>query len=568
MADNTEDTTLSRLVSELSLDERNSFLEKLQVHSTLSGDPLYEEGEAAGQEEAAVTRYARLPWYLRLCFFILSYLKSKSPVKIFEDRQLQKLGREIETRAPGLYNYQQNLLLLEFLDMLTDLRDGARFFFTALDLSVNRDKGGFYAFLGSLEMGEMHHRLITETVPELFTDKPDVSERELRQAALRVMETICSSITETQRSVMYYNARSLYCLKELASFPFDRVITIFDSSAGGQTCPVNAARDLLISLNNILYSLKDPPALPLLESLFIYRLQERSGEPGFDMNGEMQTLLGRAEEAIAAIRNFNKRVPLTKILRCSCRDTGLAPQQISGGEDWFVIYREYWKKQVETKVIDYIRQCKHNDLLNTFRYFLKGTNLKVLENVVSDANPSGIPVPEAFALSFLLTFHAAIFVNEVNLFLRPILIDGEFFKKENRSEFTGAYNDIMKAGEDIKMFDAKLSPAGEYGTHYNQAKEDISALALKQRKMQQALDTISHDASGIIIRSRDAMTALINILNGILKKDACGKYDTLANFEKLSGNPPDVFINGIAESIKQFQQALQILSDINAPGSL
>jgi hypothetical protein len=435
-------------------------------------------------------------------------------------------------------------------------------------MSVNRDKGGFYAFLGSLEMGELHHRLETETIPELFTERTDASERELRQAALRAMEAVFSAITDEQRNGMYYNARSLNCLKELASFGFDRIIAAFGSGSGGQTCPVNVVREQLVSLNNILFSLREPPALPLLESLFIYRLQERSGEPGFDMTGEMHSLLGTAEDAIVTIRDFNRRVPLTRILRCAGRDMSLVPHQVSGGEDWFAIYREYWKKRVEANVLDYTRNRKHQELVNSFKHFLKGMNLKTLEHAASDSNPRGLPVSESFALSFLLTFHAAIFVNDVNTVLRPILIDGDFFKKENRSEFTGAYNDIRKIEEDIKKFDAKIAPNGEYGTHYYQAREDLSALSVKRRKIQQAVDEITLEAGGIIIRSRDAMVSLVNLLNGILRKEAGGKYDTLVNFEKLAGKNPDVFIDGIAEVIRQFQEALRILKDIDALGAM
>jgi hypothetical protein len=191
-----------------------------------------------------------------------------------------------------------------------------------------------------------------------------------------------------------------------------------------------------------------------------------------------------------------------------------------------------------------------------------------LENAVSEFNPKGIPAPEAFALSFLLTLHDALLVKEMNIYLRPILIDGEFFKKENRSEFTGAYNDIMKLDEDITQFDAKLAPGGEYGTHYNEAREEISALSIKQRKMRQVLDDISREANGIIIRSRDAMTAIVNILNGILKKEAGSKYDTLINLDKITGKNPEVFIEGMNESIKQFVRALQILREIDTLASL
>ena len=86
--------------------------------------------------------------------------------------------------------------------------------------------------------------------------------------------------------------------------------------------------------------------------------------------------------------------------------------------------------------------------------------------------------------------------------------------------------------------------------------------------MRQALDEVSGEASGIIINGRDAMNSIVNILSGILKKEAGSKYDTLVNLDKIAGKTPEVFIEGIQESIKQLQRALQILRDIDTLASL
>jgi hypothetical protein len=560
-----EDKTLNRLVSELTLDERQNLLEKLKAQSNLSGDLLYEVKEESPSAKID-EQYAKLPWYYRLFYFILSFFESKPPIKVFEDGQVGKLGREINTRAPDLYDYQRAYLLPEFFKLISDLKEGARFFFTALDAGFNRDKGGFYAFLGSLEMGEVHLRLQTETDPNVIAEKhPDASEADLRQMAFRVMEDAFAGITEAHRNTMYYNTRSLHCLKELSSFLFDRIIMAFgfEPSASGQVCSINVVREMLASLNNILFSLRTPPPPALLESLFIFLLQEKSGEPGFDISREMRSLLTRAENALVTIRTFNAQAPLTLLLRCANRDMTLAPQEISGGEDWFLVYREYWKRHIEMLFTEYMRFRRHRDLLNSFRYFLKGANLKVLDNVVSDANPDGLPISEAMSLSFLLTFYTAVFMSDINKILRPILIDGEFYKRENRTEFTESYNELIKLEDEIKKFEMNISPSGDYGKRYTQARQDMSSLPVKRRKIQLVLEDASKEAKKIIEHTRMAIRIMINVLNGIVTKDLSGKYDGLGNLSHLSGKGP-AFLNGIAESIQKFQKTLQLLDDIDA----
>jgi hypothetical protein len=559
------DRTLNRLISELTLEERQNLLEKLKAQSNLSSEPLYEPNSEAAAPAQFDEQYAKLPWYYHVFYLVLSFFKSKPPQKLFEDSQVGKVGREIGERFPGFYNYQRAYLLPAFYQSLLELKEGARFFFTALDAGFGRDKGAFYAFLGSLELGDVHQRLQTETDPGIIGERlPRASEAELRQTAFRAMEDAFAAITEEQRNAMYHNARSLHCLRELSSFLYDRILMAFgfEPAVSGQVCSINVVRELLVNLNNILFSLQSPPPLPLLESLFVFLLQDRTEDQDFDMGREMRSLLVKAENALVTIRTFNSRVPLTLILRCASRDMSLSPEPISGGEDWFLMYREYWKRHIDLEFAEYTRLRRHQELVNSFRYFLKGANLKVLNNVVSETNPDGLPIPEAMSLSFLNTFYSAVFMGEINKILRPILIDGEFFKRENRTEFTESYNDLIKLEDDIRKFEVKISPPGDFGKRYALAKQDMSSLPVKRRKIQLVLQDASGEAKGIITGIRAAARNMINILNGILGKDPTGKYDALGNMNQLSGKGNSLSV-GITDVVQKFQKTLQLLDDID-----
>ena len=559
--------TFDRLVSDLSLEERQNLLNKLKGQSNLSAEPLYEIDETEDSKEIAEITYTQLPWYYRLYYFILSIFKGIAPAKIYEDKKYLQAGREIDAIAPGLYDCQRNFLLADFCKLLTSLKDSARFFHSSLEKSVNYDKGNFYAFLGSLEMADVHSLLLNGTDPDkIAAEIPEATGQDVKQRIYKNMEDAFAAINEEQRNAMYFNARSLHCLKELSSFVFDRVIMAFGAVGPSQTCPANVIKDLLGNLNNILYSLNIPPTMALFQSLFIFSLQDKYGDTEFNIGQEMRLLLNKAENALENIRNFNKQVPLTRILRCIHRNLRISPQQISGGEDWFSVYRDYWKRQIDGKYSEYMQIRKHNELSNSFRYFLKGTNFKSIENVVSETRPDGIPVPEAFTLSFLLSFHSAVFMAEINNNLRPILIDGEFFKKENRTEFTEAYNDLMKIEDDIRHFEMQISSTGDFGKRYSAAKQELLSLPIKRRKIQIVIDDASQMASAIINRTRAALKMLVNVLNGIIKKDSSGRFEGLANMAQLT-NKNHTLVNGINDAIQTFQQALQLLDDIAAINS-
>jgi hypothetical protein len=346
------------------------------------------------------------------------------------------------------------------------------------------------------------------------------------------------------------------------------VLLSFGHAGAGQTCPAGAVREMLASLNNILFSLTDPPTISLLESLFIFQLQRRKGEDGFNMENEMHKLLSAAEEAIATIRYFNRKVPLTRILRCIYHDLSLAPRQISGGEDWFLVYQEHWKRHIESSLTEFIHIRKLREIQESFKFFLKGDSLKFLTNAASDNNRSGVPLSEAFTLAFLRTFHSSVFLADIVAALRPVLMEGEFFKRENRAEFTGAYNDLMKIEEDIAIIDSKISPAGDCGKRYAQAKNDITSLPVKRKRIQVVLDEVTREAKGVIVRAISAAMTMINVLNGILKKEPGGKYDTLSNLDELGGKDQKAFLDEIEITIKQFHHFLEILKEIETMGNI
>jgi hypothetical protein len=531
---------LEKLVTSLSLEERRKMLEKLQAQSSLSAESLY-PASPANEAEPVLSgdeQYAKLPWYYRLCYFILGLFKNKAPCQVFIDGQIGGLGRRIDLEYPDFYQYQQGILLAESYRLLAALKEDARFFFDALDSSVNRDRGCFFSFLGSLEMADVHRALETETAPERLGDKmPDA---ELRQAAQRAMEEVFARITEAQRATMYGNARSLYCLKELASFLYDRILLAFSSTEGGQTCSIYLVKDMLGSLNNILFSLKAPPSLALLESLFIFILQEKSGEPEFDHDQALGRFLHRAESALANIRNFNRRLPLTLILKCGNRDMAYAPRLISGGEDWYAVYRDYWKRRVNARCAAYIKNRRYRELREDCKNFFRESEPVNLENAASEEGARGFPLSGALSLAFLLSFHKLVFLRELNPCLMLVLADGEFLNRENRIEFTGSYNDLARLGTDIQGLDEKIGPQGIYSERYTQIWQDIaSSLPVKRRKIQLLLEDAAEESGRIVERARAAIDAVFNIVTGILKKNTEGRYDSLSNLSELEIKFPD-----------------------------
>jgi hypothetical protein len=556
--------TLGQLAAELSLEERKDLLDKLGAHSGLSRDLLYEDKHHSGFAIIEREVYDQLPWYVRLKYIIIGFFKGIPQKQAFERHQIARIGKIITKRAPGCYDYRQDLLLSNLREQLIQLKSAARFFYNTLNQSINRDKGAFYAFLASLEMEEIHSHLLNGTNPNILAvENPTLQEGELRQMALNNLEQSLSFITEDEKSRMYANARSLNYLKALSTFSFDRIILSFTNNPAKGTfvCKGTFVEVSLMILQNVLFSLKQVPSLALLESLFIFTLQEYREDSPIDITVEMRRLLSMAENDLMIIRDFNRGIPLTLILRCISRNMGLLPKEIEGGEDWFVVYREYWKRQVDTQFHEYRRMCRRKELMNTFHQFLKGSALKTLHYAVSQYNPDGFPLPEALALSFLMTFHTNIFIPDIHQILRTVMIEGAFYRVESRTQFTEIYNELMGIEDVIRQFESRLSPEGTYGSRYFLSDLESAPGLLRRRKIQRAINEASAEAERILTSAKQAVAELIKILAGFIRKESDGNYDALVNITRLSSEIPG-FVSGIGNSIRQFQQVLQFLDAI------
>ncbi|MDR3335750.1 MAG: DUF5312 domain-containing protein [Treponema sp.] len=556
--------TMDRLVSSLSLTERKDLLSKLETQSLILKELLYQDADDSSFTGDAEERFLKLSIFMRIWYYILGLFKSQIPLVVFRNQEIVNLGREAEARAPGFYNAARGVLLPQFYEALDKLRNNSRFFYAALDSGFNRDKGAFYGFLASLEMEDIHARLVSDTDPVIIADRnPENSESVLRQTAQRNFEDIILTITEEQRGRMYANARSLVCLKQLSSFLYDRLIMAFtkDDDLGGMVCKVAIVRDALTSLNNTLFSLKECPSMSLLESLFIFILQDQGVDAQIDVHAETQKLLTQAEISIAAIQDFNRKIPLTLITRIAARDASVMPQALSGGEDWFLLYRDYWKRHIDSMFFAYFGNRRRRELQKSFADFFQGLEFKSLENAESETNPEGLPVLHADSLAFLLTFQSGVFMKTLNPFLRTVLIDGDFYKKDNKIEYTEYYNEIIKLDDVVKQFDANLSPNGEWGKRYAQTAGEMSALTVKRRKFQIIQEEIDEQARAIIERSGLAMNGLVNVLGGIISRESNGKYDTLSNLLRLNGKGSE-FSGGLEISVQKLKEALKILKNI------
>lgn len=563
-----ESSVFDSLVAGLSEEERRSLLERVRKSVAVSNAPLFDAGSMpsspplSGQE-----RLARLGIIARILLFLRRLFSGRDYDSLLEEDELRAIARRVQSAVPNLVDYRRGILLPGLLDQLRRLRDAARFFYDVLARSVDQDRAAFVAFLVSIEIPSLHERLLRETDPFIWSSfHPNASEAEAREAVLAAYEESFALLPDERRRTMYLDLRGLLFLKRLSGFLFERLLGLFKAdlrAEGKLTASFAESKELLVELGDILFSLASPPSVELMEALLLFAEHEEIGLAAADAETLLGGDLGRAEEALARIRAFNAAVPLADIIRLVAEDPEHAPRELAGGEDWLNLYRGFWKSRIEGGLQDLHAERRYREITAEIAEFIGDVELPSYSHISSEESVAAPAVRLELALRFLDAFSRGLFIKELNRALRIVLVDGEFYRKENRVEYTDAYNTVLRVPESVAFLDERLGPEGEIGKAWSEAKLEIVSLPIKKRKIQAVARGADEEAERIVTDSGRALAELVRVLGGVLKGEAGGRYDSLANLSSLDGKANKDFVHGLGVAKDRLEQAYRLLSQIS-----
>ena len=533
-------SVFDRLVSDLSAEERSDLLERVNRSFSVSEEPLYAEPDAAvARKRLGPENLSELGLFRRIVLFFRRFFTGRDIESLLAEDEIKALAKEVERLAPGMVDERRAVLCQSFLEELRRLRDSARFFYDVLARTIDADKSAFFAFLASIELPDTHARLLSSTDPFAYLEaNPEAQDQEVRQAMMEAYDEAFSGLPEDRRRRMYQDLRCLIFLKRLSGFLFERLIATFRQGPEADEGPIASyleSSELLVELGDILFSLASPPTIQLMESLFVFAARDEFAKPDFDAEGLITTDLGKAESSLGRIRAFNQKVPLADIIRLVTGNPSHAPRELPAGEDWLAVYRGFWKSRIEASLDELKAERRYRVLAEELSSFIGDVQPAALVHVSREDGRDSPPVRQDLALSFVDAFVRGVFTKELNRPLRIVLMDGEFYRKENRIEFTDAYDTVLRGPDIVADFDARLSPEGELGMAWCQARFDVSPLAIKRRKIQSVMKNVEDEADGIIRSFGGSLGELVRIIRGILKGEAGGRYDSLANLSFLDG---------------------------------
>lgn len=553
------DSVFENLVASLSREERRTMLERIQQTVNLEAPrPRIDdaEGDLPVDLEAV---YQDLPIVRKLFIYVMHLFTGKTREQLVQELLLRRLAGYIRANYPGLVDFRSGTALHKLYERLVAMRNSAQFFSGPIGRAGGKDRAVFLAFLLALEAPTLHESLTLGTNPEhVDADSSEEPDTELRHAMVNTVEEIFDKVDDSLRYSMRQSNRFLDVMGKLSFFPFEKLLKPFTpvGEDGGMQASFLNLREILPDLAPLARSLDVSPSAAALEALILFHQGYQFADTVDDE--VMKERLGKAAKHLETLRRVASQVPFLELSRYLRGNVNLTAPPVEGGEEWIALVRRFWRDRAEEAYRRY-KYHRQKELLVQDASELTGThNVTPLREY--PAPEEGREGKHALSLAFLRAVLRNTWQQELFPALKVLYIQGEFYKDENRAEFSDAYSTLSKLEDKIDGFRARISMQGDLGRALHDNEEDLSALPVKRRKRMEIISQIDEHAESLVKSAMHAFMTLGKVLNGVLFGEVGGRYDTLSNLGDIEGRHNRRYLDNLEQVMLKMQNTSDTLS--------
>jgi len=554
-------STFDQLVKSLSKEETQSLLESIQNSIEEFKSEAQPEEKDSLSERIIEHQHAGIssePFLIRLWLSIRSFLRSIPLKVIYNEELLKRMAKSLKRSAGAYINIHQNVYTGVFYTELKKLRK-TQLFFTSLLSAYDSGKGSFYMLVSSFVAPATYEKLMKETNPFSIKIGSEVSSN-IRTGFLRKIDSVFSNLTDDEKSEMYLCAQAIEWMKSFCSLALDRTLLRFnvisDSNASCQALTIQPEMEVLSS---ILYSKKNIPH-NLLQALFLMHAQETIIDDDSRMVKEADEFIKDAIEALGAIRIFLKQVPLLDITRYIKKDINWMPYRLTGGEDWFIYFKQAWYDRFNQKWSTWSYEQKKFNIKVQMINLLKVGDLESMKFCPWRNLWVECKFKKELPFLFLKTFFYSFYNEKLSDTLKTILVEGNFYKHENLNEYTTSYNVLEHRKGEFEKFENRLSPTGDIGSTFAKIRAEKTATLKNKNQIEGLMHTIESESKQLITSSIDALKSIELILTGILGGGKTSTYATITNWAVIAGVNNGLFREEVAAAKEQIHTSINLLS--------
>ncbi|MGI5084971.1 DUF5312 domain-containing protein [Treponema putidum] len=554
-------STFDQLVKSLSKEETQTLLETIQRSMEDFAAEAQPEEKATLSEKIREHQgigIASEPFLIRLWLSIRSFLRSIPLKVIYNEELLKRMAKNLKRSAGAYINIHQNVYTGVFYTELKNLRK-TQLFFTSLLSAYDSGKGSFYMLVSSFVAPATYEKLMKETNPFSIKIGSEVSSN-IRTGFLRKIDAVFSNLTDEEKTEMYLCAQAIEWMKSFCSLALDKTLLRFNViSDSNATCQALTIQPEMEVLSSILYSKKNIP-YNLLQALFLMHAQETIIDDDSRMVKEVDEFVKEAIEALGAIRLFLKQVPLLDITRYIKKDINWMPYKLTGGEDWFIYFKQAWYERFNQKWSTWSYEQKKFNIKIQMINLLKVGDLESMKFCPWRNLWVECKFKKELPFLFLKTFFYAFYDEKLSNTLKTILVEGNFYKHENLNEYTTSYNVLEHRKGEFEKFENRLSPTGDVGTAFAKIRAEKTATLKNKNQIEGLMHTVEAEAKQLINSSIDALKSIELILTGILGGGKTSTYATITNWAIIAGSKNGHFREEVANAKEQIHTSINLLS--------
>ena len=550
--------TFDKLVAGLSLDDRLAMLH--QVKSQIKPEIKFLEKDIRKDEldMKSIESLKKESLFLRIILAIKTLFSNKTKVELYADYQLQRMTKITGAKYPEYFNTQERCLEKGFYDVLEELTAIADFFKPGVVLSDEK-QGDFLILLGSLILTDLEKRIEDEANPYNTRFSPDIPPN-LRISLLRKIEGILAGVSSIDKDKLYTCVKSLTWLRDFCELPFESFKNKFTKQVNGKMhCALSDCKNEIEQFSSILCNSKNIEP-EILEAIYLFSIQTKLDQgKEVDIQNEIENHMASSLLSLKNLIFFINTVPFKSFYKISKYSLTAAPLYNKNTEDWFVMYKDQWKKRFDEKWSNW--QHDRNIAITRKRI----TNLCNVPDYPLLPNRPWKKLHVFFERDYTIGFLYSFIENCYSSYkevLKELIMNGEFIISDNRTELMDTFTDFNVLSQKITTFNDKLSIDGTYGTSFNQFKQETLYTIQGKSHMKNLFLTLIAEIDVLVLNFLRNLKSFNTVLDGILIANYNTSYDGIANLASLKLHDKTLIRNHLVNIKNAFIESEIIIKDL------
>lgn len=559
-------TAFDRLVAGMTSEERSSMLEKINQDSVSVVQFIETENQVPEKSLSLHLRFKEESFFYRFFLWLRGIIEKRSSEKIYNEDVIASMARRLNRDHPGIVNHRNGLLDTVFYEHLKALKSASDFFKPYFAI-IDDSPGDFYVFLSSFVAPELSEKINSEADP-FSLDYSAEPTNDTRAMLLKNLDNILKNIDAGIKRDMYTAVSSVNWLRQFTRLPYIHFTSQFTNLTGSNyTCPYrNAVNDyaaFAAVFTNIL-----PVKSEVLEAMLMFSQKKDLTKNAQDKDIErtVKEFLSKTNQYFASIQSFISSVPILKTGKIINADYDWLPGNIEGVEAWFPNFRSHWRKIIDVRWGDWLRERKKKNLENYLKNDFGLSEFPVLTYRPWQALWMRVPFSCELTGGFMSWFSENAYDDMIQT-LNEVMMEGVFVRNENRIEYSEGLNLFVQAVSQIRELTDRLAPEGEFGALF----DEFATSRLRSFQVQNQIDSMMATTEGEIkdsVRKFSKGSRMMDkCLNGILSDEKDGVHDGLQNLGTIKGSQNRAWkdrLRKIWETLKKAQFYISELEPIDS----